>query len=126
MSKEPLGAILGRVARLCCPRCGEDKLFKGFFRMHETCSSCAFKYERSPGYFLGSAYINYGLTALIVTFSYTLLHFGVGFTNAQLLVPLVTFVIVFPILCFRHARAFWLGFDCFFDSTGFDRPDAGS
>ena len=122
MSKQPLGAILGRVMKLRCPRCGEGRLFRKLFSMHETCSGCQFKYERSPGYFLGSAYINYGLTAVIVTFFYVSLHFGVGLTNQQLFLPLGSFIVLFPLLVFRHARALWLGFDCYLDSTGFDSP----
>ena len=44
--------------------------------MYERCPNCKLKYERGPGYFLGSAYLNYGLTAVIITVSYITLRFG--------------------------------------------------
>ena len=65
-----------RALRLKCPRCGGAPMFAGLFRMHETCAHCHLKFEREPGYFLGSIYINYGITALIVTVGWITLRFG--------------------------------------------------
>ena len=58
--------IIKRSCRLRCPGCGGDKLFHGWFRMHAACQQCGRKYERAPGFFLGSIYFNYGVTALLV------------------------------------------------------------
>ena len=82
------GTAFGRALRLRCPRCGKGRLFAGWFRMVPECSDCQLKYERAPGYFLGSAYFNYGATALILTVSYMSLHFGAGFSNRALTPPL--------------------------------------
>jgi uncharacterized protein (DUF983 family) len=109
--------LLGRGLRLKCPRCGEGRLFEGWMQMPERCSGCGLKYERAPGYFLGSAYINYGITALILMISYFVLHFGVGWTNTQLAFPLAAFCVIFPLWLFRYARAIWLAFDCHFDAN---------
>ena len=43
----------------------------GLIRMAAECANCHLRYEREPGYFLGSIYINYGLTALLVTAGYS-------------------------------------------------------
>ncbi len=110
-----LEEVLGRALRLRCPRCGTGKLFAGWFRMHENCTSCELKYEREPGFFLGSAYINYGITAVVVTATYMGLHFGAGYSNQALTVPLGTFIILFPLLFFRYARSLWLAMDLFWD-----------
>ena len=59
--------LLGRTMRLRCPQCGQGRLFSGWFRMPRQCESCGLKFEREPGYFLGSIYFNYGVTAAIVT-----------------------------------------------------------
>jgi uncharacterized protein (DUF983 family) len=115
-----LGQLLSRAMRLRCPRCGEGRLFSGWFEMRPDCSSCQLKYERAPGYFLGSIYINYGVTAVVLTVGYLFLHAAVGFTNRQLAAPLVCFCVVFASLFFRYARALWLALDCFFDPAGFD------
>lgn len=88
--------------------------------MYQNCPNCKLLYERDPGYFLGSTYINYGCTALILTASYLVLHFILGIENRSLLWPLVTFVVLFPMLIFRYARSFWLALDRFVDP---DDPD---
>ena len=110
-----LSTVLKRSVRLRCPQCGGGRLFAGLLKMYPLCSNCQFKYERDPGYFLGSAYINYGITAISLTVMYVSLHFGAGYSNRQLTPFLLTFCIAFPLLFFRYARAFWLGMDCYFD-----------
>jgi uncharacterized protein (DUF983 family) len=118
-----LGQLLWRAQRLRCPRCGEGRLFSGLLSMHEACANCHLKYERAPGYFLGSIYVNYGFTAVAMTIGYLFLHAVLGFTNRQLAAPLVGFCVVFATFFFRYARALWICLDCFFDPTSFDmRP----
>ena len=85
--------------------------------MHPDCAHCKLHYEREPGYFLGSIYINYGLTALLVTLFYFALFFS-GLVSPQAGLWIVTgFALVFPIWFFRYARSLWLGFDHFWDPT---------
>ena len=119
MQKPPLGTLLGRAFRLRCPRCGMGKLFRSFFRMHERCESCDLKYERAPGYFLGSIYINYGLTAMSTTIAYVTLHFGKNIPNKELMPYLIGFCVIFPTLFYRYARALWISLDSFFDTQEF-------
>ena len=109
--------LLGRALRLRCPKCGEGKLFVGWFTMPERCSVCRLKYERAPGYFLGSSYINYALTAVSLTFLYVSLHFGLGWSNQALMYPLIAYCVLFPLAIFRHARSLWLAIDCYFDKS---------
>ncbi len=120
MEKVPYSTLLRRAAGLRCPRCGGGKLFQGWFRMYERCPNCKLKYERGPGYFLGSAYLNYGLTAVIITASYITLRFAAGVPSRYLLWGLGAFCVVFPLFFFRYARAWWLALDCHFDTEGFD------
>jgi uncharacterized protein (DUF983 family) len=115
--------LLSRALHLRCPRCGEGPLFIGWFRMHERCSGCQLKYERSPGYFLGSTYINYGQTALTMSAAYLILHFGYNLPKEWLAPPLAAYCIVWPLLWFRYARALFLAFDCYFDATDFSSND---
>ena len=90
--------------------------------MHPKCDACGSKYEREPGYFLGSIYVNYGLTALTTTFVYITLHFGADVSNWWLLPPLLAFCLTFPLLFFPYARAYWLAMDLSFDQIN-DEPD---
>jgi hypothetical protein len=112
--------LLMRAMRLRCPRCGEGKLFTGLFDMPADCPQCRLRFERAPGYFLGSIYINYGVTAVTLMFGYFLLHSALKYTNRQLAAPLVGFCVVFATFFFRYARALWLALDCFFDPASFD------
>lgn len=109
--------LVFRAARLRCPRCGEGKLFSGWFRMFPACSQCGLKYDREPGYFLGSIYFNYGLTALIVTISYIVGAFVLELPSNALMTGLVVFCVLFPLWFFRYARALWMGFDQKIDPT---------
>ena len=86
--------------------------------MSKRCSNCELKYERAPGYFLGSTYVNYGLTSIITTVAYVVSHFVYRIPNKALTVPILLFVFLFPVLFFRHARSLWLSIDCFLDTTG--------
>jgi hypothetical protein len=79
--------------------------------MHRECPSCGVKFEREPGFFLGSIYVNYGLTSLIVVITYPVLLFGGFVPETPLLMMSLAFVVAFPILIFPWARSLWLGFD---------------
>lgn len=86
--------------------------------MRPCCQCCGLKFEREPGFFLGSIYVNYGLTALLVTAAYFALFFTDTLTDPQRLWTLVVFSAVFPLWFFRYARSIWLGFDHLFDPRG--------
>jgi uncharacterized protein (DUF983 family) len=107
--------MLSRALRLRCPRCGEGILFMGWFRMRSRCDWCGLVYEREPGFFLGSVYVNYGLTALMVTIAYVAMIATNSATPDQLLAGLTVFCLVFPVWFFRYARSLWLGFDYYWD-----------
>lgn len=108
--------LLGRALRLRCPLCGEGRLFRNWILMHERCPHCGVKFEREPGFFLGSIYINYGLTALLVAIVYPLLSFNNLAPKGLLLTGALAFVVVFPLLLFPWARSLWLGFDQWYDA----------
>lgn len=120
LSLVSLLTYLGRGLRLRCPRCGEGRLFSGWFQMHPRCDGCGLPFRREPGFYLGSIYVNYGLTALVVTTVYVgafiLTRSGVVAGDAErLLWPLAAFTLLFPLWFFRYARGVWLGFDEFLD-----------
>lgn len=79
--------------------------------MHKRCEACGLVFEREPGYFLGSIYINYGLTALIVTAVYFGLFFLTSIRSPLVLWGLTVFCIVFPLWFFRYARSLWMAWD---------------
>jgi uncharacterized protein (DUF983 family) len=111
-------ATLLRGWRLRCPRCGQGGLFRDWFHMREKCEVCGLDFGREPGFYLGSIYINYGLTSLLVTIIYFSLFFTTEIQPQVLLWSLVAFCVVFPLWFFRYARSLWLAFDQYWD------PDA--
>ncbi len=115
---DSLGQAVSRGIRRRCPLCGQGPLFAGLFRMHERCSQCRYRFERSPGYFLGSTYINYGVTTLTATWSWILLRFVMGYDRRILIPALAAFCVIFPVVFFRYARSLWLSLDTFFDRQG--------
>lgn len=79
------------------------------------CEICGLDFRQEPGFYLGSIYFNYGLTALIVTVAYFTLYFATDLPGTALLVGLTAFCVLFPLWFFRYARSLWLGFDQYFD-----------
>jgi uncharacterized protein (DUF983 family) len=112
------GEAAQRALALRCPRCGRGPLFRTWFTMYPRCTDCGFVFERAPGFFLGSAYVNYAFMAVTLTALYLGLHYGAGLSNQVLAPPLLAYCIVVPLVLFRYARAWWLAMDCYFDVTG--------
>ena len=114
--------LVFRALRLRCAFCGQGRLFESWFGMHKNCPHCGVKFEREAGFFLGSIYFNYGLTALIVAIAYPVLLFSKTAGEGTLLAGCFAFTLLFPMWFHRYARALWLGFDQFMDPR--DRTDA--
>ena len=100
-----------RALRLRCPKCGQAEIFHGWFAMHDRCAACGRRFNRSPGYFLGSIYFNYGLTAGLVVVAYFSLYFSDLMSGKPLLAVLTVFIVAFPLWFFRYARSLWLALD---------------
>lgn len=90
--------------------------------MFPRCSDCGLSYDREPGFYLGSIYVNYGVTALLTTILY-FVGFSYGVPDNWLLAGLAAFCVLFPLLLFRHARAIWLAFDQFWDPQETPTPE---
>jgi len=91
--------------------------------MPRTCDHCGLVYQREPGYFLGSIYFNYGITAVLVTVGYFAGFFFTNIPNDMLLGGLLVFILLFPLWFFRYARSLWMGFDELFDSRSGEEDD---
>ena len=100
-----------RAARLTCPRCGIGRLFRGIFAMEDACGHCGLDFRREPGFYLGSIYINYGITALGTGGLYLLLVHGLGVAREKALATCLAVAVLFPVWFFRYARSFLLAID---------------
>ncbi len=96
--------VLWRGLRLRCPVCGQGKLFRTYFRMHEICSCCGVGFAREHGQWVGSLDIN----TFVVAF---------GLMIASAVSPLWTLpislavwgtaAVVVPLVTFRFSRGLW-------------------
>ncbi|MDZ4656637.1 MAG: DUF983 domain-containing protein [Bythopirellula sp.] len=109
--KPGYGTLIGRALRLRCPKCGVGKMFHNWISMNDPCPDCGRKFNRAPGYLLGSIYFNYGVTAFLVVVIYFSLYLTKTFTGRQLLWMLTAFSLLFPLWFFRYGRALWIAFD---------------
>jgi len=103
--------LLGRALRLRCPRCGESRLFTGWFTMPPRCGFCGIRFEREQGYFVGAIYVNYGVTVLIAMAGYFVLWNTTTISTAGQLALWVPFVVLFPLWFFRYSRSLWLALE---------------
>ncbi len=100
--------VLARAMRLRCPRCGQSRLFAGWFTMRAGCSACGLRYEREQGYFVGAIYLNYVLTVALGLGGVLLLDGIVGLSLRWQLALAVPLMLLAPLVFFRHARSLWL------------------
>ena len=107
--------MLIRSLRLRCCVCGRGKMFRRWWMMHESCQKCGIAFERERGFFLGSIYFNYGITAFSLTAFYMAAYFSKLAENRVLLYYGVAYVVLFPLFFHPFARSLWSGFDQLFD-----------
>jgi uncharacterized protein (DUF983 family) len=109
--------LIARAVQLRCPACGRGKLFRGWFTMHDACPECGRRFGRGPGFFIGSIYFNYGVTAVLVIVLYFTFFFTEILSDSQVMVVLTLVAFLFPLLFFRFARSLWVAFDELWDPT---------
>jgi uncharacterized protein (DUF983 family) len=86
-------------------------IFRGFPKMHESCSICDLKFERESGYFLGAMYVSYALGLVIIALIAALVWSATGWRITKdtiwgvvLFLPLAPTVTLF-------ARVLWIYLD---------------
>ncbi len=114
-TSQSAAVLVSRALRLLCPACGKAKLFRNMLSMNDPCSDCGRKFDRAPGYLLGSIYFNYGVTAVLVVILYFGLFLATDLTGKQLLYVTTALALLFPLWFFRYARALWIALDEKFD-----------
>ena len=90
-------------------------MFRNWLSMRDPCEACGRRFNRAPGYLLGSIYFNYGATAMLVVGIYFTLYLSGMAAGKTLLVVLSVFSLLFPLWFFRYARGLWIAFDELFD-----------
>jgi uncharacterized protein (DUF983 family) len=90
-------------------------MFGGYFRMHPQCSTCELPFDLGSGYYLGSIYVNYGITAVLIVAGYFAMFLWTDISDRARLAILAAVCVLFPLWFFRYARSLWRGMDHYFD-----------
>lgn len=92
-------------------------MFRGAFRMNESCPVCGLKFERERGYFTGAMYVSYALTLpALSVFTAVLWHLVVPEWPLIGVLGLATFLFL-PLVppAFRYSRVIWIHLDRYLD-----------
>jgi hypothetical protein len=109
------GTLLRAALRRRCLVCKQGVVHPTRFRYVDACPACGAPFCREQGFFLGSIYFNYGVTAGIVI----AVWFGSGAAfrpvDPRVWVPLAAFSVLFPLWFLRYARLLFAAVDQYFD-----------
>ncbi len=121
-----------RAARLRCPVCGESRLYLPVANVRSLsdwmtplagCARCRYDYERESGYFLLATWaFGYGATCVLGMALWLTASMWFHLTLTQTLLVVLMPLPLFSLLFVRHAKAFWLAFDHFWDPHVKPRP----
>jgi len=78
--------------------------------MHPACDHCGLAFTREPGFYLGSIYVNYGITVLLTGALYASI-LALGGSHEAALAACLAVAVLFPVAFFRHARSLLLALD---------------
>lgn len=105
--------MLGRAFVRRCPRCGSGGIFANWAALHEYCTTCGFKFEREPGYWVGALIIN--MAAALFVFLVTLVG-GIALTWPDppwnvLSGVTIGVMLVVPIAFYPWSKSIWMAIE---------------
>jgi len=93
-----------------CPRCETGSPFSGLIRMHAACPVCGLQFEREPGYWMGSLYVNYAIALALCLPLIVLLALAKASVPAIVAATTIELVLLSPVII-RYARLIWMYID---------------
>ncbi len=81
----------------------------GFCSLHRRCGACGVVFERDPGEVMGGVFVNSMVTTLAICALAGWLEFYSPVPRGWATPIVIGFAALFPILFYRHSRAFWIG-----------------
>jgi hypothetical protein len=109
-------ATVARGARVRCGRCGARGPLAGYFRLHERCPTCGYRFAREEGFFTGVFLVNFGVTLAVmwvVLMGYTLWRAASDADSGlgAILVACVAVGLVVPVAFYPVALTTWAALD---------------
>jgi uncharacterized protein (DUF983 family) len=124
-SRPGLWTLLRRGARKRCPACGQGRAFKSWFKMHESCPECEYRFEREEGYWVGALIINMAFAE----FWFVILFAAVVITTLPEIpwTPLLAVAVVtnglFPAIFYPYSKTLWMSVDIYLHPVAKQPPD---
>lgn len=101
---------LTSILRLRCAHCRQGRVYKGLWRMNETCPHCGIHFEREQGYWMMSVFVGYVMYFVFLgPLSLVLYLRQVPLTTLLAIDGVLIFLLALPI--FVYARVIWLHID---------------
>jgi uncharacterized protein (DUF983 family) len=107
----PLQIVRNYLLRRCAS-CGIGAIYRTLFEMNPACPVCGVRFEREPGYFVGSMYVSYVFSAVILGLFTTIvwLIFPKLDIASDVMIALVPFLPLTPFIQ-QYARILWMYID---------------
>ena len=110
MLVEASGArVVLRGLRKRCPRCGEPRIFDGYYTLKVRCPTCDLRFQKEEGGFLGAMVLNY---TVAIVFWLIVMAVGIALTIpvvpvAPLLVASIGVLTAVPLWFYPRSKAIW-------------------
>jgi uncharacterized protein (DUF983 family) len=116
------GTLLKRGFRRRCAVCGQGHLFRRWLVMAERCPRCGFRFQREPGQWLGSWFLNICLAQLLVVLLMiaAVVIWYPAPPAIDLVVAGVATAVLFPLWFFPYSRTIWVAIDLAMTPLEFD------
>jgi uncharacterized protein (DUF983 family) len=101
--------VVARGLRKRCPRCGERRIFDGWFELKARCRRCDLRFESEQGGFLGAMTLNYGMAfaVWIVMLTVVLVLTVPDVPIALLLAASVVVLVGIPLWFYPRSKSTW-------------------
>jgi len=105
--------LVGRGLLRRCPVCGSGHLFRRWFAMRPQCPGCGLVFQRAPGQWLGSWFLNVVLVQLLLVVGISVLVAATWPARLSwvALVAVVAVAVLVPMLVFPFTRTVWMAID---------------
>ncbi len=115
------GVVLSRGFRLVCPACGQQRLFRGPFRMLRRCTRCDHDFYPETGYYVGAVYVNVAFTEGLLLAVFVVSFLVNPVVSDRVFLVLAIGALILPLLFLHHSKSLWLALDYLITSRGSSR-----
>jgi uncharacterized protein (DUF983 family) len=107
--------LLKRAITRRCPQCGSKGIFKNYLELRDRCPTCAYRFDREEGYFLGGYALNVFAVGAIPLILLVLFLIYTDYSWVTLELIFIPMAILLPLILFPYTRTFWMVIDLMLD-----------